>query len=84
MAVPQTHAPLHAKNTSKNGHFFGVLTLPPIKGQKAVSNLLRPLQIAVRAGHCGSKDTFRFLLAPLGGPQGPTQQGIVKFFFEVL
>jgi hypothetical protein len=84
VAAPQTHAVLHAKNTTKNGHFLGMLTLPPIKGLKAASNRLQPLQIAVRAGHCGSKDTFRFLLTPPGGSQGPIHQGMVKFYFEVL
>ena len=84
LAAPQTHAALCAKNTTKNCHFFGVLTLPPIKGRKAAGNYLWLLLSAVRAGHCGSKDTFRFLVAPPGGPQGPIHKGIVKFYFEVL
>ena len=78
VAAPCTHAVLRAKNTSKNGHFCDALTLPPLKGRKEAGQRLRQLKIIVRASHCGSIGTFRFLLAPLGGPLGPIHQGMVK------
>jgi hypothetical protein len=34
VAAPCTHATLSAKNTSKNGHFWDALILPPLKGRK--------------------------------------------------
>ena len=66
------------KNTPRNGHFWDALTLSPLKGWKEAGHCLKRLQVVVRAGHCCFIDTFRFLLAPPEGPQGPTHQDMVK------